>query len=42
MLETGSRMMPEMNDEAALLGAPGRTVMVGKRMLMPSRNPLRV
>jgi len=39
---SGSRMMPLANDEAARLGLPGRTTMVGKRRERPSMNPLRV
>jgi hypothetical protein len=34
-------MMPEKNPEAALLGAPGRTQIVGKRRPMPSKKPRR-
>ena len=36
---SGSRMMLEKKPEAALLGLPGRTQMVGSRMLMPSKKP---
>ena len=39
---SGSRMMLEKKPEAALLGLPGRTQIVGRRMLRPSRKPLRV
>ena len=39
---SGSRMMLEKKPDAALLGLPGRTQMVGRRMLSPSRKPLRV
>ena len=35
-------MMPLANDEAARLGLPGRTTMVGRRSDRPSMNPLRV
>jgi hypothetical protein len=38
---SGSRMMPEKNPDAALLGLPGRTQMVGSRMPTPSRKPRR-
>ena len=33
---SGSRMMPLANDEAARLGLPGRTEMVGRRSERPS------
>ena len=39
---SGSRMMLEKKPDAALLGLPGRTQMVGRRMLMPSTKPLRL
>ena len=39
---SGSRMMLEKKPDAALFGLPGRTQMVGRRMLMPSSRPLRV
>ncbi len=38
---SGSRMMPEKKPEAAALGKPGRTQIVGKRRDSPSMNPLR-
>src|SRR5215204_2408036 len=38
---SGSRMMPEKKPEAALLGLPGRTQIVGSRMPMPSKKPRR-
>lgn len=38
---SGSRMMPLANDEAALFGLPGRTLMVGRRSTRPSTKPLR-
>ena len=38
---SGSRMMPEKKPDAALLGAPGRTQIVGSRMPTPSRKPRR-
>ena len=38
---SGSRMMPEKKPEAALLGLPGRTQIVGRRMPMPSKKPRR-
>ena len=41
MPASGSRMMPEKNPDAALLGAPGLTVMVGSRMPTPSKKPRR-
>ena len=34
-------MMPEKKPEAALLGLPGRTQIVGSRMPMPSKKPRR-
>ena len=34
--DSGSRMMPLANDDAALFGFPGRTVTVGRRRLRPS------
>ena len=37
----GSRMIPLAKLEAARLGLPGRTTMVGNRMLRASTNPLR-
>ena len=40
--DSGSRMMPLANDDAALFGLPGRTVTVGRRRLRPSMKPLRV
>ena len=39
---SGSRTMPLANDDAALLGLPGRTVTVGRRSERPSMKPLRV
>ena len=39
---SGSRMMLEKKPDAALLGLPGRTQIVGSRRLSPSRKPLRV
>ena len=39
---SGSRMMLEKKPDAALLGLPGRTQMVGRRRLMPSTKPLRL
>ena len=39
---SGSRMMPLANDDAALFGWPGRTVIVGRRSERPSIMPLRV
>ena len=38
---SGSRMMLEKKPDAALLGLPGRTQMVGRRMPMPSKKPRR-
>ena len=38
---SGSRMMSEKKPEAALLGLPGRTQIVGSRMPMPSKKPRR-
>ncbi len=35
-------MMPEKNPEAALLGLPGRTTMLGRRMPTASSRPFRV
>ena len=32
-------MMPLTNEDAAALGAPGRTATVGRRHTMPSTNP---
>jgi hypothetical protein len=40
--DSGSRMMPLANEDAALFGLPGRTVTVGSRRLRPSTKPLRV
>jgi len=34
--------VPEKNPEAALLGLPGRTTMLGRRMPTPSQKPRRV
>jgi hypothetical protein len=34
--DSGSRMMPLANEDAALFGLPGRTVTVGRRRLRPS------
>ena len=42
MPASGSRMMPEKKLDAALLGLPGRTQMVGSRMPTPSKKPRRV
>ena len=39
---SGSRMMFEKNPEAALFGLPGLTQIVGRRMPIPSKMPLRV
>src|SRR2546429_314021 len=39
---SGSRMMPEKKPEAALLGLPGRTTMLGRRIPTPSQKPRRV
>ena len=39
MPASGSRMMPLTNEDAAALGAPGRTATVGKRQAIPSTNP---
>jgi len=39
---SGSRMMLEKKPDAALLGVPGRTQIVGKRMLSPSKKPRRL
>ena len=39
---SGSRMMPEKKPEAAMLGLPGRTTMLGSRMPTPSQKPRRV
>ena len=39
--DKGSRRMLEKKPEAALFGLPGRMVMVGSRMPMPSRKPFR-
>ena len=39
---SGSRMMLEKKPEAAMLGLPGRTQMVGSLMPMPSMKPRRV
>ena len=38
---SGSRTMPEKNDEAAPFGLPGRTVTVIRRAERPSMKPLR-
>ena len=38
---SGSRMMPEKNEDAAAFGLPGRTQIVGRRIDTPSMNPLR-
>jgi hypothetical protein len=35
-------MIPEKNPEAALLGLPGRTTILGSRMPTPSQKPRRV
>ncbi|MNT21750.1 hypothetical protein D3C72_1570980 [compost metagenome] len=40
--DSGSRMMPLANDEAAALGLPGRTLMVGRRSTRPSTKPRRL
>ena len=40
--ETSVKEMFEKKPDAALLGLPGRTQMVGSRMPMPSNSPLRV
>ena len=37
--ESGSRMIPEKNPDAALFGAPGRTQIVGSLRPIPSKNP---
>ncbi len=37
----GSRMMFEKKPDAALLGVPGRTQIVGRRMPTPSKMPRR-
>ena len=39
---SGSRMIPEKKPDAALLGLPGRTTMLGSRMPTPSQKPRRV
>ena len=39
---SGSRMMLEKNPDAARLGLPGRTEIVGSLMATPSRKPRRV
>jgi hypothetical protein len=39
---SGSRMMELANVEAARLGRPGRTTMVGRRSARPSTKPLRL
>ena len=39
---SGSRIMPLAKDEAAALGLPGRTLMVGRRSTRPSTKPRRV
>ena len=39
---SGSRMMPLANEDAARLGLPARTTMVGSRKERPSMNPLRL
>src|SRR3954469_25934488 len=39
---SGSRMMLEKKPEAALLGLPGRTQIVGSRMPTPSKKPRRL
>ena len=38
---SGSRMIDEKQEEAAELGFPGRTVIVGSARHAPSMNPLR-
>src|ERR1700720_2907447 len=38
----GSRMIPEKKPEAALLGLPGRTTRLGRRMPTPRQKPRRV
>ena len=38
---SGSRMMPLANEDAAELGWPGRTEIVGRRRTRPSTKPLR-
>ena len=38
---SGSRMIPEKNDDAAPFGRPGRTVTVIRRAERPSMKPLR-
>jgi hypothetical protein len=38
---SGSRMMLEKNPDAALLGLPGRTQMVGSLSPIPSKKPRR-
>ena len=40
--DSGSRMIPLANEEAARLGLPGRTTIVGRRSDRPSMNPLRL
>ena len=40
--DSGSRMMPLANEDAARFGLPGRTVTVGRRNERPSMKPLRV
>ena len=39
---SGSRMIPLAKEDAALLGLPGRTTMVGNRSARPSMKPLRL
>ena len=39
---SGSRMIELAKVEAALLGLPGRTTIVGRRRLRPSTKPLRL
>ena len=38
----GSRIMPLAKLDAAALGLPGRTLMVGMRSVRPSMKPLRL
>jgi hypothetical protein len=42
MPESGSRMIEEAKVEAARLGLPGRTMIVGRRSERPSMKPLRL
>jgi hypothetical protein len=37
--DSGSRMMPLANDDAARFGLPGRTTIVGSRSARPSMKP---